>query len=314
MTQVTKDFSIAGPVDFVDVHVEHDNRLFIDPSAIRAAAASGDVYGQTAATALTHFFNETLVKLASTNAAALRQGELDLQQFSEISFTRLGLSKSGTDGHGAAAELGTRIWTELRSNPLCHRAIATLKYIEDIPLFVEGIDKDITSDITARIILETLETFTMDMMRKYPNLRTRRHGISEDMTYWDQSSKTWTSKRITVPKADGKALLLVPKLFVNYKIQMTFGQFYQVPLLDYLQAEDMVVVQRRRGAVERPRFSKKTLRTFPSSFPTRTTNRKQTERIFKKDQTDLLGQYRSKQQSTFKPLTDAQIEDRINRV
>ena len=313
MTRVTADFSISGPVDFVDVHVEHDNRLFIDPSAIRAAAASGDVYGQMAATALTNFFEETLVKLASTTAAALRQGEFDLQQFSEISFTRLGLSKSGTDGHGAAEELGTRIWTELRSNPLCHRAIATLKYIEDIPLFVEGIDKDITSDITARIILETLETFTMDMMHKYPNLRTRRHGISEDMTYWNQSSKTWASKRINVPEADGKALLLVPKLFVNYKIQMTFGQYYQVPLLDYLQAEDMVVVQRRRGPVEQPRFTKRTLRTFPSSLPTRTTNRKQTERIFKKDQTDLLGQYRSKQQSTFTPLTDAQIEDRLDR-
>jgi len=314
MTRITVDFSIAGPVDFVDVHVERDNRLFIDPSAIRAAAASGNVYGQMAATALNNFFDETLIKLRSTNRATLRQGEADLQQFSEISYTRLGLSKSGTNGHGAAEDLGTRIWTELRTNPLCHRAIATLKYVEDIPLFVEGIDRDITSDITARIILETLEKFTLDMTRKYPSLATRRRSVTEEVSYWDQPSLAWRRKRITVPQADAKALLLVPKAFVNYKIQMSFGQYYQVPLLDYLQSEDMIVVQRRKQAVLRPRFSKKTLRTFSSSLPTRTTNRKQTERIFKKDGTDVLGGYRSKQQSAFVPLTDAQLDERIERI
>lgn len=314
MTRLTTDFGITGPVEFLDVHVERDNRLFLDPSAIRVAARSGDPHGLTADAALTAFFDKTLTKLRSTNPHDHQAGEKALQHFSELGETRLGLSRTGTNGHGAAEELGTRIWDELFSNPLCQHAIATLKYVEDVPLFVDGIDRDVTSDLTARIILETLEQFTADMMVKHSEFTTVRSTTTLTTHYWDSAQGSWKPKTLTLPEAHNKPLLLVPKAFVNFKLQMTYGQYYGVPLLDYIKWEDTVKVLRRNRAVDRPRFTKKILRQMPAYKRGRKTSKDQTVRIFEKDGTDVLGGYRAESQSSFVPLSDSQLDYYLDRV
>ena len=101
---------------------------------------------------------------------------------------------------------------------------------------------------------------------------------------------------------------------VNFKIQMTFGQYYQVPLLGYVKAEEMVGVIRGNRRVLRPRFSKKELRLQRGLEPTRRNGISQTARIFEKDGTDILGDYRHKQQTDFEPLTDAQIDYYLSRL
>jgi len=313
MTQITSKFGITGPVEFLDVHVERDNRLFIDPSAIRVAARTGNLYGVTADATLTAFFDNMLSKLRSTNKADRQAGEEALQHFSELGETRLGLSRRGTNGHGAADQLGSRIWAELSTNPLCLHAIATLKYIEDVPLFVDGIDRDVTSDLTARIVLETLERFTADMMQRHPEFTASQPATTMTTHYWDDTHNRWDTKTLTLPEAAGKPLLLVPKTFVNYKLQMTYGQYYQVALLDYVKWEDTVKVLRRKRAVLKPRYTKKALRDMPQFSPGRGTSTKQTARIYEKDGTDVLGDYRNYRQSSFVPLSDAQLDHYLDR-
>lgn len=312
MPQITTDFHISGPVDFLDVHVERDNLLFIDPSAIRVAAKAGDTYGVSADAELTQFFDGVLAKLLSKSSVDHAAGEASLQHFGELPTTRLGMSRRGTRGHGAAEKLGTSIWNELRTNPLCQLGIATLKYIEDVPLFVDRIDKDVTSDLTARIILETLERFTTDQMVKHPEFRTR--PTTTIMTsYWNQALGAWDTKPLTLPVADDKPLLLVPKWFVNFKIQMTYGQYYGVDVLDVIQWEDPVEVVRRKEKVIRPRYTKKVLKQMATYAPSRPTSTKQTARIFEESGRDVLGGYRTKQQSAFVPLSDDQLTERLGR-
>jgi hypothetical protein len=313
MPRITTDFRISGPVDFLDVNVERDNLLFIDPSAIRVAAKTGDRYGIAADAALTQFFDGVLANLRSAALADHVFGERSLQHFRELSATRLGMSSAGTQGHGAAEKLGTQIWNELLGNPLCQLAVATLKYVEDIPLFVDRIDKDVTSDITARIVLETLEQFTSDMMAKHPEFHTRRPTATMETTYWDSARATWDLKTLILPVADGKPLLLVPKWFANYKIQMTYGQYYGVAVLDYVKWENLVKVVRRKETVSRPRFTKKELKTTSAFAPSRTTSANQTARILEKDGTDVLGNYRADRQSSFLALTDDQLEFHLSR-
>lgn len=313
MVQITTDFGIQGPVDFLDVHVERDNLLFIDPSAIRFVAKQGDQYAQAADRSLTDFFDYVLQMLSSSNPVDRQAGEEALQQFSELKETRLGMSRSGFDGHGAAEELGTQIWEQLSTNPLCKHAIATLKYIEDVPLFVDGIDKDITSDLTARIILLTLEKFTTDMMTKHPEFQLTRPTTTTTTHYWDQSQKAWVPKTITLPEANGVPLLLVPKGIVNYKLSMTYGQYYGVPLLGYIKGENLMEVAGPKGPKIVARYTKKQLKAMPKYAKSRVTNEVQTVRIFQKDGVDVLGDYRKESQSNFVPLTDAELDERLER-
>jgi hypothetical protein len=307
VTRITDEFGITGVVDFLDVHIERDNLLYIDPSAIRKAVARGDRYAILADAALTQYFDKVLARLVSAVPAEHLLGEKSLQHFNELGATRLGMSYAGYKGHGAAEKLGTQIWNELLKNPLCRLAIATLKYIEDVPLFVGGIDKDITSDMTTRVIIDALEQFTSDMMIKHPELTIKRPVAHLRTESWDGASLTWKPKDLVLPVADGNPLLLVPKWLVNFKIQMTYGQYYGVPVLDYIKAEDMVRVKQRKQFVARPRFTKKELKATRKFAPNRQNSIQQTERIFLKDGTDVLGAYRFKQQSNFEPLSDAQL-------
>ncbi|MBM4497005.1 hypothetical protein GS426_19965 [Rhodococcus hoagii] len=67
-----------------------------------------------------------------------------LQRFVEPWETRLGLAKSGFSGHGGAETSGSWIWQALNNDIYALIAVGKLKQIEDLPLFIEGIDKDIT--------------------------------------------------------------------------------------------------------------------------------------------------------------------------
>jgi len=314
MPRITADFGITGPVEFLDVNVERDNLLFIDPSAIRKAAHLGDRYAIEAGHRLTSYFDIVLAKILSTSATDHAKGEEILQHFQELGATRLGMSKTGYDGHGAAEKLGTAIWDELLANPLCMHAIATLKYIEDVPLFVDDIDKDVTSDMTARIILDVLGRFTAEMLLKHPEFTATRPTSTLRTDHWDASSESWMPTTISLPTADGKPLLLVPRAFVNFKIQMTYGQYYSVPLLGYVKAEEMVQVRRGKSIVLRPRFTKKELKETETYAQSRANSIKQTVRIYEKDGTDLLGEYRTAQQTSFEALSDDQIEFYLSRL
>ena len=60
LTRVTQHYSIDGAVPFVDVHIEQDTELYLEPSAIRAAAEAGDPDAARADQRLTSFIHEVL--------------------------------------------------------------------------------------------------------------------------------------------------------------------------------------------------------------------------------------------------------------
>ena len=70
MPRVSEHFQLSTPVPFVDVRVEQDNRLFVEPSAIRAAAAAGDTYAVAAQHNLTSFAGQLLGTVHSGDEAA----------------------------------------------------------------------------------------------------------------------------------------------------------------------------------------------------------------------------------------------------
>ena len=87
-----------------------------------------------------------------------------LQHFEEPRETRLGYAAAGFSGHGGAAEVGTWIWEALTTELEALLRVGILTQIEDLPLFVEGLAEDITSDLTTRIIFEPLSKFTASMV------------------------------------------------------------------------------------------------------------------------------------------------------
>lgn len=87
------------------------------------------------------------------------------------------MSATGFRGHGGAEVVGSWIWEALNNDVEALVRVGVLKQIEDLPLFVGGVDRDITSDITTRIIFEPLGRFTEHMLNTYPQFTSAEHKV-----------------------------------------------------------------------------------------------------------------------------------------
>lgn len=237
MAPVSTHYGISGPVPFLDVDTAVDNKWFIDPRVIRL---HGDIdpFAEKANQCTETFFNEVLDCMARGRP---QQGLWLLQQFLEPRETRLGLARAGFNGHGGAKEVGSWIWDALNNDIYALIAVGRLKQIEDLPLFIAGIDRDITSDITTRIIFEALADFTARMVTVYPQFTAGSHRIGTfKRQSWDATARDWMIKPFDLPVVDGSPLLLVPRRWARRRLLMSAARYYETKVLDYVQLERAV--------------------------------------------------------------------------
>jgi hypothetical protein len=227
--QVTTHYQLATPVPFVNVWIEHDNRLFIEPSAIRAAARDGDPWAIAAEKQLLSYFAQVMHTVRNNDH---RRGVALLARLREPNETRLGMSRVGVAGRGMRWVLATQLWQELHRNPVCQRA-ALVARIEDLAPYVDGIGKDRISDACTRIAFNVLVDFTTTMMSTYPSLT--RHTSTEEELVWSPTQRLWLPQRATLPVAAGKRLLLVPTNFVWPRQLLNAPGMYQVQALGRIQ-------------------------------------------------------------------------------
>lgn len=241
MATCSTRFHLAGDLPFLDVDVDEDNRLYVDPRAIRLSANRSH-YGTDAVRCLDSFLQTVTAAALSRDVRRRTRALTLLQNFPEPWETRLGMSASGFHGHGGAEEAGTRIWDALTTDLQALVNVGHLNQLEHLPLFVPGIDRDITSDITTRIIFEPLLRFTEKMIVRYPSL-AGEGTITQDFQVWDARTRQWSTAQATVPVVDGKALVLVPRDWARPWLLMSSARFYDVSVLGYAQLEQAVVVK-----------------------------------------------------------------------
>lgn len=268
MATVTTHFAIPGPVPFVDVELSRDNEQFIDLHRIRLLSdASTHV---ASALACVDTFLTTVGTAAMSGDPRFEEEARELlQQFSEPRETRLGLAREGFNGHGGADDIGARIWRSLTTDLQALLRVGVLRYLEELPLFIDGIDRDLTSDITTRIIFGSLADFTAEMLAQYPQFSAGGHStVTVDRQVWDTTACTWTTRRIMLPAANGMPILLVPKAWVSKRLLMSSRRFHGTSLLSYVQEEQSSISP--SGKVVHP--SKDSLRRRPELRRGRRTN------------------------------------------
>ncbi|MFD6029084.1 hypothetical protein ACFWE5_00100 [Cellulosimicrobium funkei] len=241
--QVTTHYSIPGPVPFLDVDVSIDKPMFVDPHAIRLSGTP-QPFAADAIRCMETFFHEVTACALNNRQSDQRRGLALLQRFTEPWETRLGLAESGIQGHGGSDDVGEWIWDALRGDARMLVDVGILTQIEDIPLFVEGVAEDITSDLTTRIIFGPLAEFTAQMVAQFPQFTAAGHGTKKvERQVWDPQSRQWTTAVLDLPIADGRALLLVPRDWARATLLMSAGRFYETSTLSYVQMEQATVTQ-----------------------------------------------------------------------
>lgn len=215
-------------LEFVDVELERDTPLFVDPRALRLLDSE---WAEECVFLAQDFFSHILELIGDGQDGRARGL---LRALHEPNETRLGLSRGKPQGHGLGRDSARGVWKELSESEAVRSGL--LEDLEDTILMIPGIDNDIISDITTNIIRGPLLRFTEDVSNYYeiPLLP----GIASG-PIWDPSRHEWIADNVPMPMPPGGKLLLVPKSIVRTRMEYNPSDYYNNYILEALQDIEM---------------------------------------------------------------------------
>jgi hypothetical protein len=175
--------------------------------------------------------------------------------------------------------------------------------LEDVPLFIDRVDRDLISDLATRVAFDVLAEFTKDMMSKYPSLAASSRPREREV--WDRSAKRLVRRQYDLPFASNHALLLVPRHWVEKRLIMNAVAFYNRQATQVLQDETA-------RTTSDGRISKQTKKSIKALNPeVKRTNTAQAVRYAENFGRDLVGEYRSWTDANVDRIDDSEIDRRL---
>ncbi len=215
-------------VHFVDVDIQGDTRVFIDPTALRRDPSP---WGHECVALIQDFFRVVVEAIQNDNH---RKARILLRGLREPNETRLGLSRGRSRGRGVGGIHADGIYLALRDS----KAVKTglLVDLEDTLLMVETIGADLVSDIATNLIREPLIRYTQATCREYgiPMAPGQLSG-----RLWDMRVGEWSDGRFVELPTPGRRLLLVPKVIVRRKMEYSKDEFLSEYIFEFLAEQEI---------------------------------------------------------------------------
>lgn len=216
-------------IDFVDVHVDADTRLYIDPERI---ALSRHPFATAAQEAIDDFFSELCYAAAARDDDTVHQ----LLSFGrEPNETHLGLSASRSRGKGTTPEILMPIVDDMISLGLFDAGLIT--QLGDLQLWTPNFHYDRLSDLVTNIIRSVLVDYTYEQYELWglplPNVRYRSAPT------WDIRTHSWVTYDFPHFLDGSFHTLLVPKAFVGQYMLSSPGELLHKYALRYRQQEHL---------------------------------------------------------------------------
>ena len=230
MPHFSKFFNINKPqalLDFVDIDLEIDTPLYIDPSAL---AARKDSWSVVSLNQVNTFFQAVITSIYNND----RQRCLELlSHLGEPEETHLGFSKGTNKGSGVGKKQAEGIYDALNQSKASETGL--LQDISDLALFIPKLGRDKVSDMTTNIIRHNLIIYTQQQCKLY-NIKMERINTG---FYWSISGNEWKQGFTELPLYKGKKVLLVPKYTVRYQVGVDASSFRKKFVFDFLQEEHL---------------------------------------------------------------------------
>lgn len=212
-------------LDFVDVPLNTDIPLFVDPFAI---SQRPERWSQQCHRTLVAFFQ----RIVDAIRAGRDQQALELlSHLQEPNETRLGLSKGRPAGAGIGRFQANQLYNALKDSSAVKTGF--LSSLEECELMVEGIGWDKLSDLTTNIIRGHLLEYTKS--------QCELHGIPTTPVatapHFDLATMQWVSRYADLPVHAESPIVLVPKVIARHQPAYEHPQYYRHFVLTYLQAE-----------------------------------------------------------------------------
>lgn len=153
----------------------------------------------------------------------------------------------------------SKILKSLKDSPALRTGI--MEDIEDFRIFVDNVDKDKISDMTANIIKKQLIEYTQAQCVVWGI------GLTPSVPsgyYWDRAIQSWNNIYTEMLVVDNRKILLVPKRIVSFSTEYTPQKYMQHFVLNFMQHEQLrlngPLVQTRKDKKRTPYVTKKSIR------------------------------------------------------
>jgi len=210
-------------LDFVDVYIDDDIALFVDPSAF---FKYDDPWSSECHSIIREYFQYLVEQIRSGNELkAIAQ----LSFLSEPKETHLGFGQRNFKGRGIGGLQAQYLFNQLKGS----RAVITgfITDLADCELMVPGISFDKISDMTTNIIRQCLIKYTQEQCKLFD---IPMENVAAGFM-WDSSQKKWYNNYVDLPLINNTQLILVPKKVVVWKPEISSNEFYNFDVLEYLQ-------------------------------------------------------------------------------
>lgn len=214
-------------LDFVDVDINTDTRLFISP---RAFSLLHSEWSDACISLIQNFFGTVLKAIRDADDA---KAEALLRELREPNETHLGMSTGPSRGRALGELSAHDVWAALSQSQAAKSGL--ISDLEDTVLLIEGVGVDIISDITTNIIRSQLISYTQEqcLQLKIP----LQEGL-ESGPMWDPHNLRWYSEAVALPLTARGKLLLVPKAIVRRTSAFDLQEYYRHYMLEFLIEEE----------------------------------------------------------------------------
>lgn len=208
-------------IDFIDICVDRDTPLFIDPCRIEVCIHPIAVQCRE----LMDSYFDAFYEAYRTNDVFLQKRVLSHAR--EINCTRLGY---GYPGKGNS-QIGLR--EKFRELPSLIRRLKTMCKAQDLPIFLKDFAEDGMSDLLTNILHSVLNEYTLEQMARYNIEPNGEAGFYA----WNESRHNWYYTVQPCYKVNGEPIMLVPKTFVRNKYLFGADQYFKRIILERIRSE-----------------------------------------------------------------------------
>lgn len=224
---VKNHLNITHEVEFLDVPLEGDIPLFLDPYMV-ANVTYPSFDAKLAKKKIDNFF------ITSYSYYTSQQKEKAWKIFkdsSEINGTHLGLSKGKSEGKGLSVEMLDEIFSLMvNSNNFDHDELGNPRLL---PIFIPQFGPDRFSDLIASIIVKELIEFTNICASKYGLPLSKEKKFIRN--FWDLESKSWQPLYDYTVTLNKESLILIPKNSVLENLQFSADDYVNDVILPVRQ-------------------------------------------------------------------------------
>lgn len=212
-------------LDFVDIPIETDIPLYVDPYALHISNLD---WLRECGNNVVGYFELLIAKIrAKDNKTVLQL----LDNFHEPNETHLGLSSGTPSGRGWGATQSSQLLSILRNSNAVRSG--KLQDLGDYEMFIPGIGPDKISDLATNIIKSDLITYTTEQCQLH-SIETQNVNVGK---IWEPAAERFESRYVALPICSRGPLILVPKLAVRTRLAPDHDRFYSQFVLQYLEAE-----------------------------------------------------------------------------